>query len=301
MVRAWSRAARVGIAAPDARPATIARRVPGRAGLASCVLAAGAAAAAAYAAETPAAAGAAPASPACAGTVYLTLDTGNMSQAGTIAAILNRHGVRATFFLANERTPRGDFALDDGWAPYWRARVAEGHAFGSHTWDHVYLREAPPVRGGAGPALEMLARPQFGAQAGRTLRWDGAALCAELRRVDERLRAIAGRGLDPLWRAPGDKLPPAAREAALRCGYAHVHWASAGFLGDELPSETHPNEKLLQRALDGVRDGDILMMHLGIWSRREPFAPMLDPLIAGLKRRGLCFATLAGHPAYRER
>jgi hypothetical protein len=33
-------------------------------------------------------------------------------------------------------------------------------------------------------------------------------------------------------------------------------------------------------------------MHLGIWSRQEPFYPMLEPLIVGLKARGLCFATL---------
>jgi peptidoglycan-N-acetylmuramic acid deacetylase len=42
------------------------------------------------------------------------------------------------------------------------------------------------------------------------------------------------------------------------------------------------------------------MAHLGIWSRADPFAPMLDPLIAGLKQRGFCFRTLRDHPAYRE-
>ncbi|GAA4416576.1 polysaccharide deacetylase family protein [Quisquiliibacterium transsilvanicum] len=234
----------------------------------------------------------------CKGTVHLTLDTGNMSQAEAIAAILRRHQVKATFFLANERTPRGDFALDDGWSAYWRARAAEGHAFGSHTYDHVYFREAPAASRAAAPVF--LARPQFGANAGRTLRWDGAALCSELRRVDARFREIAGRGLDPLWRAPGGRAPAAAMQAARGCGFTHVHWAPAGFLGDELPSETHPNERLLEQALSRVRDGDVLMAHLGIWSRREPFAPMLDPLIAGLKRQGLCFATLAT-PAVRGR
>jgi hypothetical protein len=48
----------------------------------------------------------------------------------------------------------------------------------------------------------------------------------------------------------------------------------------------------MKRALAGLKDGDILMMHTGIWSRKEPFAPMLDPLIAGLKERGFCFSTL---------
>jgi peptidoglycan-N-acetylmuramic acid deacetylase len=41
------------------------------------------------------------------------------------------------------------------------------------------------------------------------------------------------------------------------------------------------------------------MAHLGIWSRADPFAPMLDPLIAGLKARGLCLRTLREHPQYR--
>jgi peptidoglycan/xylan/chitin deacetylase (PgdA/CDA1 family) len=231
--------------------------------------------------------------PACRGTVYLTLDTGNMRDAELIAATLARHQVRATFFLANERTPRGDFALDDGWAQYWRDRVAEGHAFGNHTYDHVYFRAEQ--RGGA----IALARPQFGADAGRSLRWDGRALCAELARVQRRFATITGRKLDPLWRAPGGKAPAAVIEQARACGYAHVHWARAGFLGDELPSETYPNARLLEGALRDIRDGDILMAHLGIWSRKDPWAPTLDPLIAGLKARGLCFATIAEHPAYR--
>ena len=72
-----------------------------------------------------------------------------------------------------------------------------------------------------------------------------------------------------------------------------MHWADAGFLGDELPSDKYPNDMLLARALKNLRDGDIMMMHLGIWSRKEPFAPMLDPLLAGLKQKGFCFATLA--------
>jgi hypothetical protein len=72
-----------------------------------------------------------------------------------------------------------------------------------------------------------------------------------------------------------------------------VHWNEAGFLGDELPSERYPNDVLLKRALANIKSGDILMMHLGIWSRKDPFWPQLDPLLAGLKAKGFCFATLA--------
>ena len=48
--------------------------------------------------------------------------------------------MKATFFLANEKTVRGDHSLDPSWSGYWRARVAEGHAFGSHTWGHGQFR-----------------------------------------------------------------------------------------------------------------------------------------------------------------
>jgi peptidoglycan/xylan/chitin deacetylase (PgdA/CDA1 family) len=58
---------------------------------------------------------------------------------------------------------------------------------------------------------------------------------------------------------------------------------------------------LLQIALQNIRSGDILMAHLGIWSRQDPWAPaVLEPLIVGLKARGLCFATLREHPQYRD-
>ena len=227
----------------------------------------------------------------CRGHVYLTLDTGNMSRAEEIAGILRRHDVRATFFLANEKTPRGDYALDASWAGYWKARADEGHAFGSHTWRHgrFVADEAGGVR----------YRPQFGEDAGRTIDLGPAALCEELRRVDRAFAAYAGRGLDAVWRAPGGNATPTTLAAARDCGFAHVRWAEAGFLGDELPSDRYPNRELLARALRNIRDGDVLMAHLGIWSRQDPFAPMLDPLLAGLKQRGMCFRTLREHPGYR--
>jgi len=52
---------------------------------------------------------------ACNKTVYLSFDTGNMSVAQLVSDVLNRQHVKATFFLANEKTSRGDFALDDSW------------------------------------------------------------------------------------------------------------------------------------------------------------------------------------------
>ena len=233
----------------------------------------------------------------CAKPVYLTLDTGNMASAALIADILRKHQVQATFFLANEKTPWGNYSLDDAWSNYWNERVREGHAFANHTFDHVYF-PLEPVAGSGQREKMFKARPQFGAHAAKTLTWSPDQLCGELDRVAQRFKEMTARPLRSWWRAPGGKAPALVLESAKRCGYQHVHWAEAGFLGDELPSQRFSNESLLKRALQNIRPGDILMAHLGIWSRQEVFAPTLDPLIAGLKARGFCFRTLEDHPAY---
>ena len=217
---------------------------------------------------------------ACKGTLYLTIDTGSMSQADHIAQILNKHQVKATFFLANEKTVNNDFTLDNAWAPYWKARVAEGHKFGSHTWRHGYYRADLPN-----------AKVRYVVK-GKPEEQDQEAVCAELDRVNMRFHQLTGRKLDPLWRAPGGHTTPNVLKFAEACGYRHIGWPEAGFLGDELPSDKFPNKMLLDRALKNLKDGDILLMHTGIWSRKDPFAPMLDPLLEGLKAKGFCFATI---------
>ena len=56
----------------------------------------------------------------------------------------------------------------------------------------------------------------------------------------------------------------------------------------------------LNKALKDVRSGDVLLAHLGIWSRQDPWAPaVLEPLITGLQAQGFCFKTLREHPQYQ--
>ena len=228
--------------------------------------------------------------PACKGTIYLTFDTGSQSQAELIADTLRRHHIKATFFLANEKTVRGDWSLDPSWADFWKARVAEGHAFGSHTFDHVYFQ-----RDEAGGRI--VVKPQFGAHAGQKETWTEQQYCDELRRVDTRFVQLTGRHLDPFFRTPGGHSSPNILAAAKSCGFRHVGWAPAGFSGDETSSEKFPNAVLLKRALDNLKDGDIFMAHMGIWSRKDPWMPAnLEPLISGLERKGFCFATMKEHP-----
>jgi peptidoglycan/xylan/chitin deacetylase (PgdA/CDA1 family) len=234
------------------------------------------------------------AQPACTKPVYLTLDTGHMGVANLVADVLKRQNVKVTFFAANEKTKEGDGSLGTFWAPWWKARAAEGHEFASHTFDHVYWRaDLPDGR--------FRVRPSSGPDAGKDFTWTPAQYCAEITRSARRLEEITGRKTLPLFRAPGGKTSPKLLAAAKACGYEHAGWSPAGFLGDELPSEVASNKQLLEKALRDIRPGDILLAHLGIWSRKDPWAPAdLEPLIVGLKARGFCFATLRDHPAYRE-
>ncbi len=235
------------------------------------------------------------AAPGCDKPVYLTIDTGHMGVASLIADVLKRQDVRVTFFAAAERTQTGGDSLDNYWAAWWKARAAEGNEFGSHTYDHVYWR-------GDEKSIEphFRVRPSAGAFAGREFTWTAVQYC-------ENIAKASGPGW-PMSRARNHcrcsvhraaKTSPKLLAAAKACGYEYVGWSPNGFLGDELPSETYSNEKLLAQALDRIRPGDILLAHLGIWSRKDPWAPAdLEPLIVGLKQKGFCFQTLREHPDF---
>jgi len=233
----------------------------------------------------------------CQKPVYLTLDTGHMEVAPLIAETLRKHQVKVTFFAANELTKTGDGTLGAHWAPWWRERGLEGHSFASHTYDHVYWRADV---GKSADGAQFMVQASAGNQAGQKMRYSAAQYCAQLKASATRLGALTGQAVLPLFRAPGGKTSPALLAAARTCGFAHVGWADAGFLGDELPSEKFSNQALLAKALRDIRSGDILMAHLGIWSRKDAWAPaVLEPLILGLKERGFCFATLRSHPGYQ--
>jgi len=217
----------------------------------------------------------------CQHPLYLTFDVGNMRHAEYIARVLKEEKVKATFFLANNLTVRGDHVLDDNWRSYWQARVNEGHVFGNHTWSHLYAR--------AGDNNHLFVRDRSGKQ----IRLDQQQFCNELQRVDTRFSQLTGKHLSPIWRAPGGRTINTNLRWAKFCGYPdHIGWADAGLVGDELPSDKFPNDLLVKRALERLRTGDIVLMHLGIRSRKQPLAEALQPMIQGLKAKGFCFATI---------
>lgn len=233
----------------------------------------------------------------CNNPLYLTFDTGHMDVAILIAEVLQRQQVQVTFFAANERTKQGDGSLGEYWAPWWRARAREGHAFASHTWNHTYWR----ADAGNSTAPTFQVKPSAGPHAGEVSILNAAQYCDDITHAAHRLQILTGQATLPLFRTPGGKFSKNLLTVAQSCGYTHVGWSSAGFLGDELPSEQFSNHLLLQRALKNIKSGDILMAHLGIWSRKDEWAPtVLEPLIVELKKRGFCFKTLRDHPIYQK-
>ena len=195
--------------------------------------------------------------------VYLTFDTGHMGIAPLVADVLSRQQVKATFFLADQRTTTGGTSLDDDWVPWWTARAAEGHAFG---------------------ALDRSGSP--------------AQVCVESKAIADRFHQLTGRTMPKIFRLAAGKPTPQLVAAAEGCDWVNVKGAVS--LGDDVVNRKVTNKQLLQRALRDVRPGDVLLAHLGTWPRKDAWAPAnLAPLIEGLKARGMCFATLREHPAYR--
>jgi hypothetical protein len=129
---------------------------------------------------------------------------------------------------------------------------------------------------------------------------DGSSETLDARR---RLRRVAA----PRHALPGTHRPPArpalARSrwphdantlaAAQACGYRHVGWAAAGFLGDELPSETYPNSMLLRArsSASGRRHRHGPSRHLVAQGSLRADARAADRRPQGA---GFCFATRRG-------
>ena len=108
-----------------------------------------------------------------------------------------------------------------------------------------------------------------------------ARVCAESTATAERFRSTSGRSMPKLFRLAVGKPPAAAlAAAAAACDWTPVSAAMS---------------------LRNVHAGDVLVVPLGDTPRRDARTiARLEPLISGLKARGLCFATLREHPSYRS-
>jgi peptidoglycan/xylan/chitin deacetylase (PgdA/CDA1 family) len=128
--------------------------------------------------------------------------------------------------------------------------------------------------------------------AGREFTYEPAKYCEQIDHAAQRAQDFTGKKSLPLFHAPGGATSAKLLAAASACGYAHVGLAKGAVLG---------RGTALKSVLAATRSGDILLLDLGAAPGSEPWAlANLDPLIQGLKERGLCFATLRQHPAYQQ-
>jgi len=228
-----------------------------------------------------------PASPPCANPVYLTIDPGHMDFAPRIAEVLRRQQVRATYWISNQSTQNGEGSLGNLWGGWWKLVAQQGHEFASQTYDQVYWRGDLP---GYKPSFRV--KLTTGSLAGREFTYDPAKYCEQIEHAARRVEDFTGKKSLPLFHAPGGATSAKLLAAASACGYAHVGFAKGTMLGQGTA---------LKAVLAGAHSGDMLLLDLSAAPGTEPWAlANLDPLVQGLKERGLCFATLRQHPAFQE-
>ncbi|ERL64380.1 NodB [Schleiferilactobacillus shenzhenensis LY-73] len=139
--------------------------------------------------------------------VFLTFDDGvNTTMTPRMLATLKQYGVHATFFVVgNTITPPT--------APILRQEFAEGHAIGTHSFDHVYTTLYPGRQGST------------------------AAIVKEAADGVRALQSVLGTGYYPkVWRYPGGHMSwqnLAGADAALRqMNLTWMDWNAA--VGDAL-------------------------------------------------------------------
>ena len=221
----------------------------------------------------------------CANPVYLTVDPANMDYAPRVAEVLRRQQVRVTYWVSNQHTQNGEGSLGNQWGSWWKQVAQQGHEFASQTYDHVLWRADLP---GYKPNFRV--RPTTGAFAGREFSYDPAKYCEQIEHAARRSEDFTAKKALPLFHAPGGAASAKLLAAASACGYAHVGFGKAAVLG----------RRSLQAELASIQAGDVLLLDLNAVGGKEPWAMAnLEPLLGGLKARGLCFASLRQHPAYQ--
>lgn len=175
----------------------------------------------------------------------------------TVLGVLRRYHAPATFFLT------GDFA--DRHPEAVRAITAAGHGIGNHSYSHPHFETLQP-----------------------------GERAAEVLRADRAIRAAGGTTSLPFFRFPyGDTTPREIAEVNA-LGFADIEWTTDtnGHLG---PVGGMTVRKAVRRALDALRPGAIVEMHVGSDGQDTVLdADALPQLIEAIHARGYAIADLRG-------
>ena len=237
--------------------------------------------------ELPSLAAESPKPPTCPNPVYLMIDPASMDFAPRIANVLQRQNVKVTFLVSNHRTANGEGSLGNLWGGWWKSVAGQGHEFVSHTYDHVAWRADLP---GYRPAFRM--KPDAGALEGREFTFDPPKLCEQIEHAARRVEDFTGKRSLPLFNLPGGLTSPKLLASASACGYAYIAVT---------PGRSLTGGLQLKKTLQDIRSGDVMLADLHTAKGAEPWAlNNLEPLIRGLKDRGMCFESLRRHPGLKD-
>ena len=180
--------------------------------------------------------------------VGLTFDDGpHPEYTPALLDLLARHGAKASFFVVGARV--------DEFPDLARRIVAEGHAVGTHTYDHIEIT---------------------------TLR--GAALADEVGRGREALRRATGVD-SALFRPPRGRVDWSRLRAVARLGYVVVHWSRT--YSDYRADGAGALRARMEAA--PMRARDIVLLH----DHNPHTLAALDTAIPAVQARGLTFTGLA--------
>lgn len=189
--------------------------------------------------------------------VALTFDAGaNADAVSPILATLNREHVPATFFLT------GNFVRD--FPASARQIAAAGYRIGNHTSTHPYLTQL-----------------------------SDAAVRQEILGAAQRITAVTGADPAPLFRFPFGDANARVIAIANQLGYVPVRW-TVDTLGWKGTSGGITTAIVISRVLDGLRPGEIVLMHVG--SNPDDHSTLdadaLPAMISQLRSHGYSFVTL---------
>ncbi len=174
--------------------------------------------------------------------ICMTFDGGSSNEvAQDVLDALHERNIHTTFFVTGEFIQKYPDII--------RRMVQEGHEVGNHTMHH----------------------PHFAPNMKRDPKWTKERFQQELLTADEAFLKVAGRPMDPYWRAPYGEQTAEIRKWAEELGYRHVAWSEGA---DTLDWATVKERKLYRTGnaiLDRLhqrmdkQDGDglIVLMHLG--------------------------------------
>lgn len=197
--------------------------------------------------------------------IALTFDDGPGPETEKFLKLLERHRVRATFFMLGE--------LADLRPQQVRAVASGGHELASHTWDHTNYKEHLKK-----------AQARLGTEAA-AMAQSRKDLVASMRKAQAAIEKGGGARVS-VCRMPHGIDRPWIREAARDSGVALVNWTYGADWNSGTAAALTPGY------VKAIQPGAILLFHDG-GNKRAKSLEIVDAVIRAAKQQGYEFVTVS--------